>query len=75
VQVSLSRHAKRRTRLYGIPEQKIIEIVNTKELAQGLHEIVERISGIVYPVKIVVLIKGNSGIVITSYPLKKGRSR
>jgi len=36
---------------------------------------VERIPGIVYPVKIIVSVEGETATIITSYPLKRGRIR
>jgi hypothetical protein len=75
MQIHFSRHAKRRARLYNIAESKIVDILNDKELSQGEHEIIEKITGIVYSVKIVVRVEDDIITVITSYPLKKGRSK
>ena len=42
-------------------------------LHQGEHEIIKRVSGFKYPLKIVVSIEKNLMTVITNYLLKKGR--
>ena len=73
MQIHFSRHAKRRARLYKIAESMIVELLNDRELSQGEHEIIEKIPGIGYPVKIVVSVEDDIITVITSYPLKKGR--
>ena len=73
MQIHFSRHAKRRTRLYNIGESMIVELLNDREFSQGEHEIIEKIPGIGYPVKIVVSVEDDIITVITSYPLKKGR--
>ena len=75
MQCRLSRHAKRRIKLYAIPERMIIDIVGAMVLSPGIHEIVERIPGIVYPVKIIVSVEGETATIVTSYPLKRGRIR
>ena len=74
MQIHFSRHAKRRVRLYNIAESKIVDVLNDRELSQGEHEIIEKIAGIEYMVKIVVRVEDDIITVITSYPLKKGRS-
>ena len=73
MQIHFSRHAKRRARLYNIAESKIVEVLNDRELSQGEYEIIEKIAGIGYPVKIVFSVEDDIITVITSYPLKKGR--
>jgi len=41
--IEFSRHAKRRCKLYDIPEDKIVEIINTEgELTEGRHEIIKK---------------------------------
>ncbi len=75
MKVKFSRHAKRRAKLYKIPEPAIREILKHMELPQGEHEIVKDISGFKFPVKIVVSAKDKLVTVITNYPLKKGRKR
>ena len=71
--VIFSRHAKRRIKLYNISESKLFEILNSLDLSDGEHELIRDISGFCYPIKIVVAVENNDVVVITSYPLKKGR--
>ena len=73
MKIKISRHAKRRAKLYSIPESVIIEILKGKELSQGVHEIIETVEGFKYPLKIVVTVEDDTITVITNYPLKKGR--
>jgi hypothetical protein len=73
VEIKFSRHAKRRAKLYGIPESEIKEILATMNLGKGDHEITKDVRGSKYPLKIVVSVEENTATVITSYPLKKGR--
>ena len=54
MEIIFSRHAKKRAKLYEIPESKIVEILEGKELSQGTHEIIESVEGFKYPLKIVV---------------------
>lgn len=51
MKIKFSRHAKRRAKLYKIPESVIIEILHKKELSQGTHEIIENTEGFKYPLK------------------------
>jgi len=71
--VKFSRHARRRAKLYNIPESEIKNILETQELGEGEHEIIRDISGFKYPIKIVVKVERNFMIVVTNYPLKKGK--
>jgi hypothetical protein len=73
VEIIFSRHAKRRAKLYEIPESKIIEILEGKELSQGTCEVIESVEGFKYPLKIVVTVAYDIITVKTNYPLKKGR--
>lgn len=75
MQIYFSRHAKRRAQLYSIEQSKITDLLNNIELSQGEHEIIKKIKGIGYPVKIVFHVEGDTITVITNYPLKKGRSK
>jgi len=74
VLVKFSRHAKRRAKLYKIPESTVEKILADSDLNNGEHEIVRDVSGFKYPIKIVVSVESNMMNVITNYPLKKGRS-
>jgi hypothetical protein len=72
VKIKFSRHAKRRARLYKIPEETIKKILERKVLFQGTQEIIEKVEGFKYPLKIVVAVENDIITVITNYPLKKG---
>ena len=72
--VKLSRHAKRRAKLYEIPESTIEKIVADSDLSEGEHEVIRDIAGFKYPIKIVVSVEHDIMSVITNYPLKKERS-
>ena len=72
--IIFSRHAKRRAKLYGIPESTVTDILANMNLHQGEHEIIKDI-GQKYPLKIVVLVEKDTLLVITNYPLKKGRKK
>lgn len=69
-----SRHARRRADLYKIPQATVIAILERKPLSPGIHVVVERVEGFVYPLKIVVAVEEDTATVITNYPLKKGRN-
>ncbi len=73
--VKFSRHAKRRAKLYKIPESVIISILQGKTLSPGVHEIVENVEGFHFPVKIVVRAHADTATLITNYPLRKGREK
>jgi hypothetical protein len=75
VEIRFSRHAKRRAKLYNIPESAVSGMLTGIYLHQGEHEIVRNLMGFHYPVKIVVSVQGDTVTVITNYPLKKGRKK
>ncbi|MEE2716308.1 MAG: hypothetical protein VX610_02660 [SAR324 cluster bacterium] len=70
MQIRLSRHAKRRIRLYRLPEDKIIELVQSQPVRLGQHEVITRVEGVALPVKIVYANEVDQTVVITAYPLK-----
>lgn len=72
MEIRFSRHAKRRTELYGIPQATIINILKETELNLRTHELIRNIEGFKYPLKIVVAVEDDEIKVITSYPLKRG---
>jgi hypothetical protein len=74
VKIKFSRHAKRRADLYKIPESAILKILGEKELRPGTHEIIQKIEGFKYPLKIVITVEDDIITVITNHPLKKGRN-
>ena len=71
--IKFSRHAKRRGKLYKIPEVKIEEILQSLRLEDGEHEITKDVLGFKFPIKVVAVVKEGIVTVITNYPLKKGR--
>jgi hypothetical protein len=73
VEIKFSRHAKRRTKLYRIPESTIVGILEGKDFNQGNQEIIENVEGFKYPLKIVIAVENDIITVKTNYPLKKGR--
>ncbi len=73
--IKFSRHAKRRAKLYGIPEATVTEILESMSLRHGEHKIIGDVSGFQYPLKIVVSVEGDSVTVITNYLLKKRRKK
>lgn len=75
MEIKFSRHAKRRAKLYDIPELTISGILTGMNLHDGEHEIISNISGLNFPLKIVISVEGDTVIVITNYPLKKVRKR
>ncbi len=75
MKIKFSRHAKRRTKLYGISEATITDILTNMNLHQGEHEIIKHVHGFQYRVKMAVSVEGDLITVITNYPLKKGRKK
>lgn len=75
MKIKFSRHAKRRAKLYKIPESTISGILKNIELSHGKHEIIKNIEGLKYPLKIVIAIESDIITVITNYPLKKGKQK
>ena len=71
--IIFSRHAKRRAKLYDIPEATIENILRRHEFSEGEHEIISDVPGFEYPIKIVVRVENGIVIVITNYPLKRGK--
>lgn len=72
--IEFSRHARRRAKLYKIPEYVIREILSDIDLSEGGHEIIKNVTGFRYPIKTVVTVEGVTITVITNYPLKKGKT-
>jgi len=73
--IKFSRHAKRRVKLYKIPESAIRKILEATDLDEGEYELVKDISGFMFPIKIVVVVEEEVATVVTNYPLKKGRRK
>jgi hypothetical protein len=74
VKIKFSRHAKRKTNLYKIPESVVEEILKDSELDDGQHQIIRNVIGFKYPIKVIVSVERSAMTVITNYPLKKGRN-
>lgn len=74
MEIKFSRHAKRRAKLYGIPESAVSAILEKMDFAQGEHKIITD-TGQKYPLKLVVSVEKDTLTVITNYPLKKGRKK
>lgn len=70
--IKFFRHAKRRAKLYKIPEETVIKIIEKEKLTEGIHKIVESVADFKYPLKVVVSVEDDIITVITNYPLKKG---
>ena len=75
MRIKFSRHAKRRAKLYKIPETMVEKILEGLGLTDGAHEIIRNVSGFKYPIKIVFAVENDIMTVITNYPLKKGRGK
>lgn len=75
MKIKFSRHAKRRARLYKIPESTVTNILESIKLSQGKHEIIKDVEGFKYPLKIIFAIESDIITVITNYPLKKRRQK
>ncbi len=74
MEIKFSRHARRRAALYKIPESTVLALLGGRLLPPGVHEIVAKVEGFRYPLKVVVAVEGDTMTVITNYPLKKGRT-
>lgn len=75
MKIKFSRHAKRRAKLYEIPESVVTDILKNLHLHQGEHEIIKDVEGLKYPLKIGGSVEEGLMTIITSYPLKKGRKK
>lgn len=49
MKIKFSRHAKRRAKLYKIPESTIKGILTSMDLPQGKHEIIKDVVGFKHP--------------------------
>ncbi len=75
MKIKMSRHAKRRAKLYKIPEETINSVLSERELSEGENEIIQNISGFKYPLKIIIKVQDDLVTVISTYPFKKGKSK
>jgi hypothetical protein len=71
MEIRFSRHAKRRAKLYGIPEAIVEQIIANANLADGENEIIDIAPGFKFPLKIVAVLEDEVVTVVTNYPLKK----
>jgi hypothetical protein len=72
MEVRFSRHAQRRADLYGITRSSVLAILKEKKLYPGTQEIIQRVEGFKYPLKLVVAAENDRITIVTCYPLKKG---
>jgi len=72
MKISFSRHARRRIRLYKIPESVILQIIENTHLALGKHTLIQKVADKELPVKIVVVVEESGITIVSAYPLKKG---
>ena len=79
--IQYSRHANRRMKLYSISQDDILSVIEEKnpelEFSQGKHEIIGKnvCSQDGYPIKVVFSCERDKIVIITAYPLKKGRKQ
>ncbi len=71
MEIRFSRHAKRRAKLYGIPEATVEQIIANANLVDGENEIIEIAASFKFPLKIVAVLEDEVVTVVTNYPLKK----
>lgn len=57
MEIRFSRHAKRRAKLYGIPEATVEQIIANANLADGENEIIDIAPGFKFPLKIVAVLE------------------
>lgn len=69
--IIISRHAKRRMKLYGIDDSIIIDIVRNLKLMPGKQVVIQDVTGIEYPLKMVLDMEPSQVVIITAYPLKR----
>ncbi len=75
MKIHFSRHARRRAKLYKIPEQIVTSILENRSFLEGQHELIEEVEEFRYPIKIVIAAGNETITVITCYPLKKKREQ
>lgn len=75
MKIKLSRHAKRRAKLYKIPESLIYSALENMEFSEGRQEIIQEVASYKFPLKIVVNIENDIITAVTCYPMKRGRKK
>ncbi|MBI3195879.1 MAG: hypothetical protein HYZ34_15630 [Ignavibacteriae bacterium] len=73
--IKMTRHARRRAKLYHIPEHTIMSLIEKSEMKPGKHEIIKHIDEFPFPLKIVFEVESDEVTVITNYLYKKGRNK
>jgi hypothetical protein len=73
MKIVFSRHAKRRMKLYKISESWLESLLIEKQFGSGKHILLEQSPDHSLPIKIVIQAKEDEIVIITSYPLKKGK--
>ncbi|NQU63349.1 MAG: DUF4258 domain-containing protein [SAR324 cluster bacterium] len=71
--IIFSRHAKRRLKLYKISERWLETVLSSKQLSTGKHTVFEESPEHALPIKTVIKVCEDEMMIITSYPLKKGK--
>ena len=75
MKIIFSRHAKRRAKLYNIPESVVVDLLSGVHFMPGEHQIIRQIDDFNFPLKIIITVGNEDITVITTYPLKKGREK
>jgi hypothetical protein len=79
IRIKFSRHSKRRMRLYAISESTVEAIIerhiSSAGILYGKNEFVDHQtkSRVGFPIKVVYSLEKNHAVVITAYPLKRGK--
>lgn len=74
--IKYTRHSKRRLKLYNISESEVELVIKfgTKVEVEGnKYESMYHFDDKILPLKVVYKVIGNDYIIITSYPLKRGK--
>ena len=71
--IIFSRHAKRRMKLYGISEKEVIKLLDFTRKMNGTF-VTRSMPGFKYPIKVVFKEENEDIVVVTAYPLKRGRN-
>jgi undecaprenyl pyrophosphate synthase len=75
MKIEFSRHSKRRMKLYDITEEKVKDIINDEDIhKEGIYEVIKKADNFTYPIKIVYAYEKEKIVIITAYPLKRGKN-
>ena len=75
MKITFSRHAKRRAKLYSLPQSLVEKVTSEETLTDGEHEIIREVPGFKYPLKIIGSVEGEVVTVIMNCRLKRGTSQ